>query len=361
MQYRITTSPGLEDLAATEIHLALGAAGLTGDVTEKPFGLAGNLLLRIPAASVPDPELHADLTAVLHELKLAFHVVQHVHETLLPGSPDLASLCDAVADVSLPGCGPTQSFRVSSVRQGMHGFTSLDIEREAGSVVQKATGMSVDLENFDMHVRVDLLDSRLLVGLQTTRRGLDKRYTWVYKPRVSLKTVVARGLLELASQGLDGVSRIVDPFCGSGTILLEAADMFPQASIAGSDLFEKVVEGARANIVAAGLSERVTVRQADARDLRRELPAASVDMIVSNPPFGVRLGPRTDFKRLYHQFLAGASHVLRPGGQLVFLGGRRRHHVVHVLREVRSLSLKHVRVIETGGIYPAVYVMTRLP
>lgn len=301
------------------------------------------------------------ITEVLHSLKLAVHVIQHLQRIEQSTPIDITAVCSAVSQVSLPDCGRENSFRISSSRTGEHSFTSLDIERETGTVVQRNTGMSVDLEHFDRHIRVDLVHDTLLVGIQTTARGLDKRYAWLYKPRVSLKTVVAQAMLQLGADGLDDISHILDPFCGSGTILLEAAHTFPHAGIRGFDLFEAAVHGASSNIAHAGLSDRVRVEQADARELRKQLPRGSVDMIVTNPPFGVRLGPRTDFKRLYHQFLSGAAYVLKPGGRLVFLGGRRRHHVVHILKEVRSLSLKHVRVIETGGIYPAVYVMTRLP
>ncbi|MFP4509476.1 MAG: methyltransferase [Spirochaetaceae bacterium] len=360
MQYRITTNPGLEDLCAREIDARLRSEGLSGEIREQPFGLAGNLMLAIEAPE-GNSVFPSRVGAILHSLKIAFHVVKHLQMVELPVPVDLSAVLSAVSVVDFPDCGSDHSFRVSSSRTGAHDFTSLDIERETGAVVQRNTGMSVDLEHFDRHIRVDLVHSTLLVGIQTTARGLDKRYTWVYKPRVSLKTVVAQAMLQLGSDSLDNIQHILDPFCGSGTILLEAAHTFPDARIQGFDLFEAAVDGASLNIAHAGLSDRVRVTQADARELRKQLPRGSVDMIVTNPPFGVRLGPRTDFKRLYHQFLSGAAYVLKPGGRLVFLGGRRRHHVVHILKEVRSLSLKHVRVIETGGIYPAVYVMTRLP
>ncbi len=346
-------------MCAKEIRIVCDGLPVCVDITEKPFDLAGQLMLGVQydTASVTVEQI----VARLHGLKLAFHVIRHVCETLLPPSPGLADVCDAVSACRLPDCPAQHSFRVTSRRSGEHSFTSLDVEREAGSVVQKNTAMSVDLEQFTRHIRVDLIENRLLVGIQTTRRGLDKRFSWVFKPRVSLKTVVAQALLQLACDGRSDVGHILDPFCGSGTILLEAAATFPDAEITGFDVFEQVASGAAANVAHAGLNDRIAVRQADARELRKQLPAASVDIIVTNPPFGVRLGARTDFKRLYHQFLSGAAHVLKPGGRLVFLGGRRRHHVVHILKEVRSLSLKHVRVIETGGIYPAIYVMTRLP
>ena len=363
--YLLTTNPGLEDIVEIELREQL-RSGVVADydidsfaVVRKPWGFAGTLLVSTPGDVASSDAVRSEIEDALLRMRSVYHIVRHLRTVELAGNDLMAELLAAVEETAIETVSPDDTFRVSSKRSGSHSFRSVDIEREAGAVVQRQTGMSVDLEHFSVHVRVDLRDRLCTVGLQLTRDGLDRRWQWRYRPRVALRTVVAYGMLRLARlENMPGC--ILDPFCGSGTILLEAAAMFPQARIVGADKVLECVEGARENILAAGLDSRVSVEHADARDLVEEWPAGSVDAVVTNPPFGVRLGRKTDFEHLYDRFLRGVEHVLRPGGRAVFLGGKRRHYVSRVLARVHGLRMKHVRVIETGGVYPAVYVLERI-
>ncbi len=363
--YLLTTNPGLEDIVEIELRERLRArpdSGVDVDaiaVEQKPWGLAGTLVASYLSNALSGGTLGSDLEDSLLEMQSVYHVVRHLRTAELRGDDLMAELLAAVEGTAIEPVSPNDTFRVSSKRSGTHPFHSVDIEREAGAVVQRQTGMSVDLEGYSVHVRVDLRDRVCTVGLQLTRDGLDRRWEWRYRPRVAQRTVVAYGMLRLARLGATPQC-ILDPFCGSGTILLEAAKMYPHARIVGGDKVIECVEGARENVRAAGLESRVSVEHADARDLVEQWPAASVDAVITNPPFGVRLGRKTDFEHLYHRFLRGVEHVLRPGGRAVFLGGKRRHYVVRVLGRLRGLRMKHVRVIETGGVYPAIYVLERI-
>ncbi len=366
--YLLTTNPGLEDIVEIELREQLRSrvVSVYDDhdldsiaVERKPWGMAGTVLVSPPGNVASSGAVRSGIEDALLRMRSVYHIVRHLRTVELAGNDLMAELLAAVEETAIETLSPDDTFRVSSKRSGTHPFRSVDIEREAGAVVQRRTGMSVDLEHYSVHVRVDLRDRLCTVGLQLTRDGLDRRWQWQYRPRVALRTVVAYGMLRLARlENMPGC--ILDPFCGSGTILLEAAAMFPQARIVGADKVLECVEGARENILAAGLDSRVSVEHADARDLVEEWPAGSVDAVVTNPPFGVRLGQKTDFEHLYDRFLRGVEHVLRPGGRAVFLGGKRRHYVSRVLARVRGLRMKHVRVIETGGVYPAVYVLERI-
>jgi len=76
-----------------------------------------------------------------------------------------------------------------------------------------------------------------------------------------------------------------DPYCGSGTIVLEATAVasgfggdVPQVS--GSDWNHTAVEGAQANILAAGQGEQSRVFHWDARELSSVLEPGSLDYII---------------------------------------------------------------------------------
>ncbi len=354
LRYRLTSNPGLEDIVETELRERISAIAPDAAITVKPQGLAGVVQLD------PGDIERGTLESQLWKLRSVFHVIRHL-ETVTLSAPDMLSeLLAKVGETEFPGVTPEDTFRVTSRRTGEHPFGSMDIEREAGAVVNRTTGMGVDLEGFTVHVRVDLRDTIGMIGMQLTSTGLDRRYAWAFRPRVALRTTVAYGMLRLANFS-EPPQSVIDPFCGSGTVLLEAASLWPNARIVGCDKVDECVEGATANVSAAGFSERIEVRQADARDLGELYEAASFDAVICNPPFGVRLGQKTDFEHLYRRFLHGAEHVLARGGRAVFLGGKRRHHVAHIVSRIRKLRIVHVRVIETGGVYPAIYVLERIP
>ncbi|MFW6368127.1 MAG: THUMP domain-containing protein [Spirochaetota bacterium] len=380
--YRLTTNPGLEDIVAQELSERLSTVAPAMQIEMKPRGLAGVVLLYPFGVSGPaiggdggdreydafgttpsgssteDAEARRQVESALMGMRSVFHVIRHLRSERISRTDTLDEILEIVEETSFPEIRSEDTFRVTSKRSGSHGFRSTDIEREAGAVVNRMTGMKVDLEHFSVHVRVDLSDHVCTVGLQLTRVGLDRRYSWEFRPRVALRTVVAYAMLRLAR--LHSAPRVVlDPFCGSGTVLLEAAALYPEARLVGSDKVTECVEGARANIRAAWPAGRIEVFEADARDLAERWPAGSVDAVICNPPFGVRLGLKTDFMQLYTKFLRGVAHVLPAGGRAVFLGGKRRHHVGHIIQRIPELHLVHVRVIETGGVYPAIYVLER--
>jgi putative N6-adenine-specific DNA methylase/tRNA (guanine6-N2)-methyltransferase len=256
-------------------------------------------------------------------------------------------------------------FRVTCHRSGEHPFGSMDVQRVAGAVLQARYGTPVDLESYRIDVRIDLLGPSCQVCLQLTREGLDRRFRRVYQPRITLKTPVAYAMLRLARIGGEAApagaaGRLLDPFCGSGTILIEAARLFPGLDIVGVDRNPAAVEGARRNVEAAGLSGRIEVRLMDARDISSFYPAGHFRAIVTDPPYGVRLGRAIDYSALYRRLLGEAGRVLAPAGRLVLLVGKRRRPFTRAVFEHGGLSIRHARNVETSGVYPMLFVLEKM-
>jgi putative N6-adenine-specific DNA methylase/tRNA (guanine6-N2)-methyltransferase len=102
------------------------------------------------------------------------------------------------------------------------------------------------------------------------------------------------------------------------------------------------------------------VRVGDARFLRDQWPANSVDAIVTNPPYGGRIGRFWDFNDLYVRFLTDAHHILKPSGKIVMLVWK-RGLFRRVVDRFGLLHIRHVRIVETGGIYPGIFVLEKAP
>ncbi|MFO7540144.1 MAG: THUMP domain-containing protein [Chloroflexota bacterium] len=350
-QLLFTTNPGLEDVAGAEFEERTARAGLGETaVTLKPFDLDGQV-------TVDNAAPLADLWPLAQQMRSIYHVIRPLHVFDLPDAEPLAHIRRVVGELEIVEMETAGSFRVTGNRTGEHPFTSVDVQRVAGAALVEKYGTAVDLTGYDTDVRVDVVHDRCWVGVQLTRTRLSKRQARVYTPMAALKTVVAYAMLRFARLEA-GTGGLLDPFCGSGTILIEAAQTFPDLPLYGSDAFAKPVQGTADNLAAMGLTEQVALIQADARDLRHHYEPGSMRAIVTNPPFGVRLGRRADFRHLYSNFLQGSHRLLEPGGRLVVLVGRRRAFN-YVLDKVGGFHLAHVRVIDTGGIYPAIFVLER--
>ncbi len=357
---RATTTPGLEDVARTEGDRLIREAGLAVDEapgTGDPFALPGVVAWTLAAHHVfPDVHVRSPLAGA----RSLYHVAVHVAELAWDGRA-LASLLSGFADVEFSEMRSTTSFRVTCSRVGDHDFHSPEVEREAGSVLQARYGTDVDLERYTLHVKIDIVGGRAFVGYQLTgRKGLDRRHRWVYHPRVTLRTPIAYGMLVLCGYA-DRPGALHDPFCGSGTILLEAAGVCRDRGAAspplsGSDWDSKAVAGAEANLREAGL-EPVRVVRYDAQDLDALLPPDSLDYIVTNPPFGIRIGRGANLLSMYRDFLTSAAVVLRPGGRLAMLVARRRGAFNKVLAGFSEFTIEHVRVIEMGGVYAGLFIL----
>ena len=191
---------------------------------------------------------------------------------------------------------------------------------------------NVDTRAPDIPIQAHLTDRKFTVYLDTTGEPLFKRGLRKRTGEASLRENLAAGILRLA--GWHPGIPLLDPMCGSGTILVEAAlialNIAPGLgrqfafeklanfdaqrwrelrrktaarqkpkklqAIYGSDIDSAAVKAARANIAAAGVAECVTLQCANVLDIT---PPASEGIILSNPPYGVRLGEQQVLAEFY--------------------------------------------------------------
>jgi putative N6-adenine-specific DNA methylase len=189
----------------------------------------------------------------------------------------------------------------------------------------------VDRDDPDVRVFVYLVDDRATVYLDLAGESLHRRGYRTEAGEAPLRETLASTMLRLS--GWDRRKRLVDPLCGSGTIAIEAAQWAGQvapglarerfgferwanfdeaaadgmrvlrgelrrgatachARIVAADQNAEVLEIARRNARAAGV--RLAFRQQSVMDLR---PDGEPGMIVTNPPYGVRMPVEGDFCR----------------------------------------------------------------
>ena len=231
---------------------------------------------------------------------------------------------------------------------------------------------SVDTALPDVRIHAFLTAETCTLYLDTSGEALFKRGYRRDALEAPLRENLAAGALRLAGWTPD--LPLLDPFCGSGTILVEAAmmgcDMAPGLTrefgfrrlawfsserwetaradalhraaegraaavlqLHGSDISPPAIDAARSNVAGLGFETLVGLRLADARTVAA--PAAE-GLIVTNPPYGVRLGADEDLRALYAAF---ADNLKRN------FAGWRAHILCGELALMKSIRLAPSRKI----------------
>ncbi|MFA6603874.1 MAG: DNA methyltransferase [Patescibacteria group bacterium] len=139
---------------------------------------------------------------------------------------------------------------------------------------------------------------------------------------------LARMMINLAGVGTDAV--IIDPFCGSGTVLTEAIQMGFQ-DVVGSDLNPTAVKSTEQNITwlkeHGSAPKTVRLFASDARHIGQHLEPASIDAVVAETFLGSPRHGRekrselqktlSDLSRLYYESLGAWRRLLKPGAAVV--------------------------------------------
>jgi 23S rRNA (guanine2445-N2)-methyltransferase len=213
-------------------------------------------------------------------------------------------------------------------------FVTLRVKDGVADHFRDALGHRPSVSSRDPDLRIHaFLDARqCTLYLDTTGEPLFKRGRRDHVGEAPLKKNLAAGILRLA-QWHPGTP-LLDPMCGAGTFLTEAAEMTlgrapgrerefafrnlarfnpatweraladaarhekPVASlpIYGSDLYGRSLDHARMNLRDSGLEAAVTLKQVNLLELASPAPTGA---IVTNPPYGVRLGEKERLAEFY--------------------------------------------------------------
>ncbi|MDT8364154.1 MAG: THUMP domain-containing protein [Nitrosomonas sp.] len=245
---------------------------------------------------------------------------------------------------------------------------------------------NVDTANPDMRIHGFLEQNQLTFYLDTSGDALFKRGLRQSHGEAPLRENLAAGLLALAGWTPD--KPLLDPMCGSGTLLLEAAqiacriapgigrcfafeklcffdaalwsDLKQKAitrqrppvfhNIYGSDLYGYALADAHNNLNHAGLAECVHLKQANVLEISAPAPSG---ILLTNPPYGVRVGDSQDLLELYprlgdalkrkfsdwHAYIFTADPML---ARLIRLSPSRRTPLFNGALECRLLEYKLV-------------------
>ena len=214
---------------------------------------------------------------------------------------------------------------------------------------------NISVANPDLRLNIHIAEDNCTLSLDSSGESLHLRGYRTATVEAPINEVLAAALIKMSGWKFD--CDLIDPFCGSGTILVEAAlmarNIYPgvfrqkfgfenwkdfnpellssifeddsnertfEHRIVGSDINLRAVEAALANAKAAGVADLITVEQREIRDFKKpEMPA----VLITNPPYGERLRPedlsdiyRTLGEKLKREFQGGEAWIISSREEL---------------------------------------------
>jgi len=402
--YTCRCNIGMECHLAAELSELLHDEEQTYEIVARPWGIAGYVAV-VAESSTSTIESQKHLVAKLFQLRSALYVMEyHDHFSLDDVPPSVPSMeegegekkkkksSEPVVDgealyqfykkrlesnqtqiPDIANATTKTTFRVTSERiGGGHQFRSPDVEYEIGGALSEFyTSSQPKMQDYDINVRVDVICDHVIVGTQLNVVDLSLRQKQLpYRNSVTLKTNLAYVMLRLANiekkSTNDGSFLLVDPFCGAGTILLEAMDITGGVGMrtVGMDVSRRALNGAAENARTLGYNEDTcSFHCCDARGIRRHVEVDTADAVVSNLPWGVRTGQNQgvqDLQQMYEVFLRTSWYCLKPGGRVVMLV-LRGLQMMRILRKLAGrYAILKIFVVRTSNNLPCIVVAEKL-
>ena len=230
-------------------------------------------------------------------------------------------------------------------------FVSYKVKDAIVDQLREKTGKrpNISVANPDVRLNIHIAEDQCTLSLDSSGESLHRRGYRQESVEAPLNEVLAAGMILLS--GWNGETDFIDPMCGSGTLLIEAAliaknmapglfrkeyafekwpdfdaDLFDSIyndesqerefkhHIYGYDIDMKAVNTATLNVKAAGLTNDITVKQQDFKDFTQP---DKKSIIITNPPYGERISTpdllgtyKMIGERLKHQFKGNDAWVL---------------------------------------------------
>lgn len=244
---------------------------------------------------------------------------------------------------------------------------------------------NIRITNPDVKLNIHIADDQCTLSLDSSGESLHLRGYRTATVEAPINEVLAAGLIKLTGWNFD--CDFIDPFCGSGTFLVEAAlmarNIYPGVfrkefgferwkdfdrdlldeiynddseerefshKIYGYDINIPAIDAATANVKSAGVASIVELRQ---QDFRKFTKPAEKAIIVTNPPYGERLTP-PDLISLYkaigqvlkHEFPGGEAWVISSKEELFENIGLRPSFKVQILNGSIDCDFRKYQMFE---------------
>ncbi|GBD96649.1 MAG TPA: class I SAM-dependent RNA methyltransferase [Nitrospirae bacterium] len=234
----------------------------------------------------------------------------------------------------------------------------------------------VDSRNPDIWLNLHIRDDKAVISLDTSGGSLHRRGYRKDSVSAPMQETVAAAIIRYAEW--NGEVPLYDPMCGSGTLLCEALMHYckipsaifrehfgfeflpdydssvwkkvkkelngqirdlPEGCIVGSDLSPKAVEISRLNICNLEYGEKIKLEALDFRKIK----GLENGIIITNPPYGIRMGNRQELDLLYKSLGDFLKQKCKGSAAYIYFGER---------EFIKKIGLKPTwkKPLKTGGL-----------
>lgn len=293
-------------------------------------------------------------------LRTAIRILKPIHRFKAKSADDVYNAVKAIDWTEY--LTPTTTFAVDSVvfsPEFHHSkFVAYRVKDAIADQFREKTGTrpNVSVSNPDLQLHIHISDYDATLAFDSSGESLHRRGYRQETVAAPLNEVLAAGIILMT--GWRGETDFIDPFCGSGTLCIEAAliargiapgvfrqgyafekwadfdrELFEKVynddsaerefdhHIYGRDIDPKAVGIATRNVRAAGLSKYITIEEADFRTRQLWTPAENPEdacpILITNPPYGERISSpdllglyKTIGQKLKREFTGGEAWVL---------------------------------------------------
>jgi len=234
------------------------------------------------------------------------------------------------------------SHKCECERFGEHEFNSMDVEEEAGKSLKKIIGLKTDYKNPFFILYIYIYNNKGFLGIDFCNKDLSKRHYKIYNFGGEIKGTLAYGLLRLCDFQKNKI--LVDPFCGTGTIPIEAflfqEDISPHffdkefiftnyldfdfesldkktkeaKNIYGIDSKQRHISTTKKNAKIAGAKFQVS--RIDMEWLDTRFDKESISFIVGKPIIPSKHVDEKTAEKIYKDLFYNAKFVLKNGGKI---------------------------------------------
>ncbi|MDF1537431.1 MAG: methyltransferase domain-containing protein [Candidatus Thorarchaeota archaeon] len=190
---------------------------------------------------------------------------------------------------------------------------------DVGKRIQEVTRASVSLNHADVNIVVNVIHNKVVLceAFKSYQRQVLTQRTpsarAFFHPSM-MNALLARVMCNIASVQPD--QSVLDPFCGGGGILCEAALI--GAQVTGIDMNWRLLKGAQKNLIDLNISD-FSLIQGDSR----KIPVSYMDSIVTDPPYGRTSSTRGENAiRLVSSLIEQSIEFVENGGRLCICGSQ---------------------------------------
>jgi len=346
IMYYVISIPGLEKIACKEIQKKFGDLPLTAEkIGRIVFPYDGNPTDLFSLRSVEDVFI---LIREIKGLSRSRNSLGKIYKAVIASDFEMASRVHKQAHKSK--AKKKLTFKVTSSMSGRHNFRRVDAQKAVESALINKYGWKLQLEDPILEIRIDLEDDKGLIGLRLSDETMSNRSYKIFHLPASLKPTVAYCMALLSEPKPGDV--FVDPMCGAGTIPIERAFAGAYKIIISADLEEGIVHSARGNIEESLKNISTVIWDVSHIPLKNR----SVDKLVTNLPFGNKIGTKAENRALYTGFFREMARITKPGGKGVLLTTENKL-VKELISEYPSMVLKRQLKIDLLGIKAYIYVI----